>query len=206
MTGCKRSKLRGYISVIGGIIVHLTLGTYYTFGNLLPYLASYLAWKNGNTTHEYNQYDSSCLWIYSALAIGLAIGLPIGGKCELYLGPRKMAFIGSFIMTIFGVSATYFTCDNLYFIIINYGLIRGFGIGLAYMCPLVAGMRWFPQSKGFVNGMIVFGFGAGIHLLSMHHMQSRNTFVAVDVNPNIKSESLGIPKQISGKTYFLVQK
>eukprot|EP01084_Bolivina_argentea_P187681 323221_1 len=201
MTGCKRSKLRGYISVIGGIIVHLTLGTYYTFGNLLPYLASYLAWKNGNTTHEYNQYDSSCLWIYSALAIGLAIGLPIGGKCELYLGPRKMAFIGSFIMTIFGVSATYFTCDNLYFIIINYGLIRGFGIGLAYMCPLVAGMRWFPQSKGFVNGMIVFGFGAATTIFDIVMTEL--------INPNnIKQDSdsgfLGhddILKNV--ETYFL---
>ncbi|OTF77535.1 hypothetical protein BLA29_013279, partial [Euroglyphus maynei] len=32
---------------------------------------------------------------------------------------------------------------------------------MAYVAPLAAGMKWFPKQKGFVNGIIVAGYGLG---------------------------------------------
>ncbi|KAH8057645.1 monocarboxylate transporter [Aureococcus anophagefferens] len=40
------------------------------------------------------------------------------------------------------------------------GLV-GAGIALAYTAPLVAGWSWFPDARGFVNGAVLMGFGAG---------------------------------------------
>ncbi len=68
---------KGILCVIGGIIIHLTLGTFYTFGNALPYLSSYIASKNGGES-EYDKYSSQCVWVYTMLGTGQALSLPLG--------------------------------------------------------------------------------------------------------------------------------
>ena len=58
-------KHRGLITVAGGILVHLSLGSIYTFGNMLPYIASYIAYKNGNTQDDYQYYVQQCSYIFA---------------------------------------------------------------------------------------------------------------------------------------------
>ena len=38
--------LRGALSVAGGFLIQLMLGSFYTFGNIMPYLASYMRSKS----------------------------------------------------------------------------------------------------------------------------------------------------------------
>jgi OFA family oxalate/formate antiporter-like MFS transporter len=40
-------------------------------------------------------------------------------------------------------------------------IFGGAGIGLAYVCPIAVGMRWFPDKKGLITGLAVAGFGFG---------------------------------------------
>gem|GEM_PF-4176066 len=40
------------------------------------------------------------------------------------------------------------------------GFVMGLAIGFGYVTPLNTAVRWFPQHKGFVTGIAVFGFGA----------------------------------------------
>eukprot|EP01083_Nonionella_stella_P072374 195124_1 len=152
------SKTKGYLCAIGGILLHLTFGTFYTFGNMSPYLASYIASTHGGMD-DYPEYRSQCVWIYTIMGMAQAVALPIGGKVELILGPTKTTLIGCFIMSL-GVFLTYFACSNLYYAVITYGALKGFGLGFAYSTPLVVGMRWFPKHKGRVTGCIIMGFGA----------------------------------------------
>lgn len=35
------------------------------------------------------------------------------------------------------------------------------GIGISYMCPIIAGWEYFPNNKGLVSGLIVGGYGFG---------------------------------------------
>ena len=42
-----------------------------------------------------------------------------------------------------------------------YSLFFGVGVGIAYTAPIVAGWKWFPESKGLVSGAVLTGFGAG---------------------------------------------
>jgi OFA family oxalate/formate antiporter-like MFS transporter len=46
-------------------------------------------------------------------------------------------------------------------LIITYGIIFGVGIGFGYVCPIASAGKWFPDKKGFINGIAVAGFGAG---------------------------------------------
>ena len=40
------------------------------------------------------------------------------------------------------------------------GLLGGTGIGLGYVCPIVALVKWFPD-KRMITGLAVAGFGFG---------------------------------------------
>ena len=148
----------GYLCVVGSVLIHLTLGTFYVFGNLLPYIASYIASKHGNTKSQYDRYSASCVWIYTSMGIGQSIALPIGGKLETIIGPKKTVLIGCLISSL-SIASTYLTCSNLYLCLLTYGLIRGIGVGIAYSTPLIVGMRWYLTHKGLINGIIVCAFG-----------------------------------------------
>ena len=151
---------RGHIAVLGGVLIHLSLGTLYTFGNLLPYLASYMASKNGNSKSAYDDYTDSLAWVYACMTGGQAIMIAVGGKFEHYFGPSVASLIGGWIMSL-GVAMTYFACHNFGATLFTYGICFGCGIGIAYPSSLVCGMKWFEQSKGLINGIILFGFGTG---------------------------------------------
>ncbi len=48
------------------------------------------------------------------------------------------------------------------------GFMAGAGIGFAYVCPIAALMKWFPDHKGLVSGIAVAGFGLGAYLFSQN--------------------------------------
>ena len=84
-----------FMTLIGGILIQLTLGYYYTFGNINPYLTSYL--------HEYVSESvryANSIWINSTMAIAQSISSALGGLLVLKLGLslRLTTFIGCVIM------------------------------------------------------------------------------------------------------------
>ncbi|MBU0730087.1 MAG: OFA family MFS transporter [Proteobacteria bacterium] len=46
------------------------------------------------------------------------------------------------------------------------GFMAGAGTGFAYVCPIAALVKWFPEHKGLVSGIAVAGFGMGAYLFS----------------------------------------
>ena len=56
--------------------------------------------------------------------------------------------------------------DKLFLIWGTIGFLAGAGIGFAYVCPIAALVKWFPQRKGLVSGIAVAGFGLGALLFS----------------------------------------
>lgn len=58
------------------------------------------------------------------------------------------------------------TTDRLLLFWATVGLLAGVGIGFAYVCPIAALVKWFPQHKGLVSGIVVAGFGFGAYLFS----------------------------------------
>ncbi|MHC4090199.1 MAG: OFA family MFS transporter [Planctomycetota bacterium] len=54
--------------------------------------------------------------------------------------------------------------DELFVLWGTVGFLAGAGIGFAYVCPIAALIKWFPQHKGLVSGLAVAGFGFGAYL------------------------------------------
>lgn len=54
--------------------------------------------------------------------------------------------------------------DRLFILWGTIGFLAGAGIGFAYVCPIAALVKWFPNHKGLVSGLAVAGFGFGAFL------------------------------------------
>ncbi|MCW2803062.1 MAG: transporter, family, oxalate/formate antiporter [Propionibacteriaceae bacterium] len=90
------------------------------------------------------------------------IGTYIGGRIQDRRGPRMVAMIGGAIYA-FGVILASFAKDasQLWLVVLGYGVIGGFGLGLAYIVPIAMLQKWFPDRRGLITGLAVGGFGFG---------------------------------------------
>jgi OFA family oxalate/formate antiporter-like MFS transporter len=44
-------------------------------------------------------------------------------------------------------------------VVLTYGVLGGLGVGFAYVTPIATLVKWFPDKRGFITGLAVFGFG-----------------------------------------------
>jgi MFS transporter, OFA family, oxalate/formate antiporter len=95
------------------------------------------------------------------------IGSYIGGRLQDKGGPRVVALLGGVIYAIGIVLASFANSgDQLWLIILGYGVISGFGLGFAYIVPIAMLLKWFPDKRGLITGLAVGGFGFGAVLTS----------------------------------------
>jgi OFA family oxalate/formate antiporter-like MFS transporter len=95
------------------------------------------------------------------------IGSYLGGRIQDRRGPRPVALMGGVIYAIGVVLASFATSgDQLWLIILGYGVISGFGLGFAYIVPIAMLLKWFPDKRGLITGLAVGGFGFGAVLTS----------------------------------------
>jgi OFA family oxalate/formate antiporter-like MFS transporter len=95
------------------------------------------------------------------------IGTYVGGRIQDRRGPRPVAMVGGVIYAI-GVIVASFAHDRsqLALLVLGYGVISGFGLGLAYIVPIAMLQKWFPDKRGLITGLAVGGFGFGAVLTS----------------------------------------
>jgi MFS transporter, OFA family, oxalate/formate antiporter len=95
------------------------------------------------------------------------IGTYVGGRIQDRKGPRIVALTGGVIYGI-GVILASLAHDRsqLALLIATYGVIGGFGLGVAYIVPIAMLQKWFPDKRGLITGLAVGGFGFGAVLTS----------------------------------------
>ena len=97
------------------------------------------------------------------VAIGMIfIGTFLGGRIQDRRGPRTVALVGGVIYAL-GIILASFARDHsqLWLLVLGYGVIAGFGLGLAYIVPIAMLQKWFPDKRGLITGLAVGGFGFG---------------------------------------------
>ncbi|MHA1167520.1 MAG: L-lactate MFS transporter [Candidatus Hodarchaeales archaeon] len=160
-----------YFVVIGALIVQVCLGSIY-------------AWSIFQTSLKAGPYNWDVFSSLLPFATGLAtfaIVMVIAGKWQDKVGPRKVATIGGIFLGVGYLLASgvkFFETDpliSLLWVIVTYGIIGGAGIGLAYVCPIAALVKWFPDKKGAITGIAVAGFGLGALIVA----QLETAFITV---------------------------
>ncbi len=143
--------------MLGAIITQLCLGSIY-------------AWTIFQTALTKSPYIWEKLLTQLPFSVGLAsfaVAMIFAGKWQDRVGPTKVATLGGILLgtgyLLAGLVDIFFTDSLMAFlwIALTYGVIGGAGIGLAYVCPIAALVKWFPDIKGLITGIAVAGFGAG---------------------------------------------
>ncbi|XP_028401611.1 uncharacterized protein LOC114524659 [Dendronephthya gigantea] len=174
---------KGILTICGGVLIHLSLGTLYTFGNMSPYITSYLRYEESDTSVD----STMAMWILAVQVIGQGFFMTVGGAMHDKIGARLTCAIGGTILS-FGVVMTYFSIQKSFVaVIFTYGLLFGIGIGISYAIPINCAMKWFPSHKGLITGIIVSGFGAGAFIFDQVQtafINPNNLKANVTVGPN----------------------
>lgn len=90
------------------------------------------------------------------------VGSFVGGRLQDRRGPRMVALVGGVLYSIGVILASFATSsDQLWLLVLGYGVIGGFGLGMVYIVPIAMLQKWFPDKPGLITGLAVAGFGFG---------------------------------------------
>jgi MFS transporter, OFA family, oxalate/formate antiporter len=129
-----------------GMSILLCLGTVYSWSIFRKPLEA-----------ELNLSATESLLPYTVALVFYAAFMPIAGFYIPRIGTRIMTMIGGIIVGLGYILASF--ALNIETIILNYGIIAGTGVGIAYGVPMVVVARWFPDKKGLAVGLTIIGFG-----------------------------------------------
>ena len=142
---------RRWTIIVGALIVQIILGTVYAFSVFVRPLEMEFGWDRTTTQ-----------WAFSIALATFAIVMIPAGRLQDRIGPRKVASIGGLLLGVsFLLGALLVAEDRPWALYLTYGVLGGAGIGFAYVCPIAAAVKWFPDKKGLITGLAVAGFGAG---------------------------------------------
>lgn len=132
--------------VAGGILIQLCLGAIYAWSAFTGALIA--------EPYGFSRTGTQVIFAVGLASFALFMAL-VGGRWQRRSGPRVVALVGGLVLgagyLFAGVAGTNF-----------WGMLfGGAGIGLAYVCPVAALMKWFPDRKGLITGLAVAGFGFG---------------------------------------------
>ena len=134
------------------VAIHLCVGSVYAWSVFnKPIEALQPAWPKGAAAYTFS----------IAIAL-LGLSAAFGGTWLERHGPKRAAtlaaclFGGGLALGGLGVWLGW-----LWLLFLGYGVVGGAGLGLAYVSPVSALVKWFPDRRGLATGMAVLGFGGG---------------------------------------------
>jgi MFS transporter, OFA family, oxalate/formate antiporter len=141
-----------WLFVMVGFLISLVLGLLYAWSIFVIPLEKQFGWTRAQTSLA-----------FTISIIFFVVGMIAGGKHTDKKGPRVVVSIGSLVLAagFFLASLT----NSLIHLYLSYGVLCGFGIGYANIAPMVTAMRWFPDRRGLVSGILVMGFGLAAFVL-----------------------------------------
>lgn len=147
-----------WLILAGGLLVQLALGAVYAWSTFAKALH---AEGPFHLSHVQAAIPFEC-------AIGMIfVGTTIGGRIQDKRGPRVVGLVGATLYALGIIIASFArSADDLWLLIVGYGIIGGFGLGLAYIVPIALLQKWFPDKRGLITGIAVGGFGFGAVITS----------------------------------------
>ena len=138
-----------WLVVVGALIIQMCLGAIYSWSVFVGPLKDVFSYSTTQTQI-----------VFSLALATFALVMIFAGKLQDKMGPRIVATSGGIVLGA-GYLLASMTDGSFPLIALTVGIIGGTGIGLSYVCPIAACVKWFPDKRGMVTGLAVAGFGAG---------------------------------------------
>jgi OFA family oxalate/formate antiporter-like MFS transporter len=147
-----------WLLVAAGLLLQFSIGAVYAWSVFGGALEKAEPWQLGKVRAA----------LPFEVTIGMIfIGSYVGGRLQDRRGPRVVALIGGVIYAVGILLASFTNGEGDYWLLIlGYGVISGFGLGVAYIVPIAMLQKWFPDKTGLITGLAVGGFGFGAVLTS----------------------------------------
>ena len=140
---------RGISVLLAGSVLQLFLGMLYTWSVFANPITDTFGWNVQDVKFTVN--IMFCCY---------SLGVLASGKLQAKMKAPYIVLIGGLMMAA-GVFFTSFlpTCLPVWSIWLTYGVVGGFGVGLAYNTIISCSQKWFPKKRGLATGICVFAFG-----------------------------------------------
>ena len=138
-----------WLMVAAALVLQLCLGVLYAWSVFRAPLMKQFGW----TVKEAGYPLMASFFFF-------AVGMIVAGRWQDKAGPKKVAIFGGILLAAgcFLAGAIGQTVGGMVF---AYGVLGGLGVGFAYVTPIATCIKWFPDMRGTITGLAVFGFGAG---------------------------------------------
>ena len=184
--------LKGFLNTLGSIIIFMVFGSLYTWSNINVFFVSYLK--------QYNSPNIEIVDGYFMMPIILVIS-----NFSIYFGTKieeKFSFkFGLFLSLVMTCGSHFFLIFTtrlpiIYFLMIIFGI----SIGLSYITTTRNSWYFYPEKKGLISGIILFGYGVSSMIFS--------AIADNIINPdNEAAENSGFfNKSIADNTYIYIKK
>jgi OFA family oxalate/formate antiporter-like MFS transporter len=132
-----------------GVLLQMAIGAVYAWSVFRAPLMKQFHWSISEVTLTFP---------IAILLAGLASFT--GGLWLKRVGPRVVALTGS-VLYGGGLFLASFSYHGLWWLYLSYGVMGGIGVGFANISPIATLVRWFPDRRGLITGIVVGGFGSG---------------------------------------------
>lgn len=140
---------RRYLVAIGGILLHLMIGSVYAWSVFTGPIAKQTGWALSSVTVA-----------FSITIFFLGMSAAFMGRLVERFGPRLTGTVAALLygsgILLTGLAVQLESLPLLY---IGYGVVGGLGLGAGYVTPVSTIIAWFPDKRGLATGMAIMGFG-----------------------------------------------
>lgn len=136
-----------YLAV--GVVALLFAGIIYGWSILKAPLADDFGWSADQLALNFTL--TMCFFCLGGMA---------GGMLSKKLGARIALILAAVLSCLSFFLTSRLDGSSVAMLYISYGLLAGFGIGIAYNVIISVVSAWFPDKKGLCSGALMMGFGA----------------------------------------------
>lgn len=146
--------MKKYLILVAAFLIMLVLGTTYSWSTFVPSLKL-----------KYGFSIAQTQTIFGTVCLMFTLFLFMGGRLQDRIGPRIPALLGGIIFSTGYILAGY-SSGTFLALEIFIGVFSGIGGGLCYICPLVCAVKWFPNRKSLVTGIVVSAYAGSAIFVS----------------------------------------
>ena len=133
---------------IAGTLMMLCIGNVYAWSVFAKPLQA-LGWTADETTLP-----------FQLSIVIFTIAMVFAGRWQDKVGPKPVAVFSGIMMGLGFILIKYFGHTQAG-MIVCFSLIAGIGMGAGYVTPLATVLKWYPDKRGLMSGVVVMGMGAG---------------------------------------------